>query len=248
VIIAVGSVRGAPGVTSWALLLAAAWPAELAVERAALETDVSGGVCGARYGLGVDPGAVSLTAALRRTEDTVPVEAHGRWLAGGVWVVPGPESAEQAARLWENSAEAVAERLVADPRVWFADLGRLVPRAPELTFAARAMFTVLVTGPDTEQLVGVPTRVAALQRTCGGRIGVLVVGNAAHPSDELRSFFGVEEVWTAAASGDLRAEVGAVLDGRPRARRSMVWRDALDCASRIAALTTAGRSLAGGVR
>jgi hypothetical protein len=73
VIVTVGSVRGSPGVTSWALLLAAAWPAEFDVERAVLEADVSGGVIGARYGLGVEPGAVSLTAALRRTEGNIDV-------------------------------------------------------------------------------------------------------------------------------------------------------------------------------
>ena len=44
------SVRGSPGVTSWSLLLAAAWPAEYVVERVVLEADCDGGVLGARYG------------------------------------------------------------------------------------------------------------------------------------------------------------------------------------------------------
>ena len=66
-IVTVGSVRGSPGVTSWSLLLAAAWPAGPAVDRVVLEADPDGGVLGARYGLGVEPGAVSLIAALRRS-------------------------------------------------------------------------------------------------------------------------------------------------------------------------------------
>jgi len=250
VIVTVGSVRGSPGVTSWALLLAAAWPGEFDVERAVLEADVSGGVIGARYGLGVEPGAVSLTAALRRTEGSVPVEPHGRWLAGGVWVVPGPENAEQAAALWENSAEAVGDRLAADSRMWFVDVGRLLPSPPERMFAARAMFTVLVTRATTEHLVSIPSRVAALRRSCGGRLGVLVVGRVAHSLDELRAFFGVQEVWSVAKSNDIRADVGAVLDGRPRARRSVVWRDALDCSARLSSLTMqrTERMAAGGLR
>jgi hypothetical protein len=55
-IVTLGSVRGAPGVTSWSLLLAAAWPSMSAPERVVLEADPAGGVLGVRYGLGVDPG------------------------------------------------------------------------------------------------------------------------------------------------------------------------------------------------
>ena len=63
-IVTLASVRGSPGVTSWALLLAAAWPAAVDAERVVVEADLDGGVLGARYGLGVDPGVVSLIAAL----------------------------------------------------------------------------------------------------------------------------------------------------------------------------------------
>ena len=41
----------------------------MGAERVVLEADLSGGVLGARYGLGVDPGVVSLIAALRRSDD-----------------------------------------------------------------------------------------------------------------------------------------------------------------------------------
>src|SRR5262249_18674232 len=54
VIVTVCAVRGAPGATTWSLLLAGAWPAGLGVQRVVLEADSSGGVLGARYGLGVD--------------------------------------------------------------------------------------------------------------------------------------------------------------------------------------------------
>src|SRR3954447_20330643 len=113
-IVTLSSVRGSPGVTSWCLLLGAAWPPALGSERVVLEADVSGGVLGARYGLGVEPGAVSLLASLRRDGDAVEVEGRGRRVADGVWVVPGPEAAEQAAAVWGPTAEAVAPRLADD--------------------------------------------------------------------------------------------------------------------------------------
>ena len=128
-IITVSSVRGSPGVTSWSLLLAAAWPPEYGVDRVVLEADVDGDVLGARYGFGVDPGVVSLIAALRRTDTRqVDLAEHGRRAGDGVWVVPGPETSEQADRVWHGSAEAVAEYLAGDHRVWIVDVGRA--RAP----------------------------------------------------------------------------------------------------------------------
>ena len=249
-IVTLGSIRGAPGVTSWSLLLAAAWPAEFDVECVVLEADVDGGVLGARYGLGVDPGAVSLTAALRRTHDHVPVEAHGRLLPCGLWVVPGPENAEQAAGLWDESAQAVADRLVADDRVWLVDAGRLTKSSPALAFAARSQFTVLVSRAEPEHLVAIPSRAAALHTTCGERLGVLVVGRVSHPLDELREFLGVSEVWTVGAEIDIRATTGGVLSGRARARRAVAWREALSTAARLAALTVApaARERAGELR
>jgi hypothetical protein len=238
VIVTVGSVRGSPGATSWSLLLAAAWPATNDEAPAVIEADVAGGVLGVRYGFGVDPGAVSLTAALRRSDDLVPVEAHARALAGRVWVVPGPESAEQAAGLWENSASAVADRLAADQRVWFADVGRITSQPSARAFAARSAFTMLVCRANAEDVVALPSRVAALRSCCTERLGVLVTGRASHSIDDLRAFSGVEDVWVVGDETDLPATVGAVLAGKPRARRTLAWRDALTVASCLATLIT----------
>jgi MinD-like ATPase involved in chromosome partitioning or flagellar assembly len=102
-IVAFGSIRGAPGVTSWSLLVGAAWPRLSPVEPVVLEADPAGGVLGARYGLGVDPGVVSLIAGLRRS-DHVDIDAHSRLVDGGLFVVPGPESGEQARAVWHDAA------------------------------------------------------------------------------------------------------------------------------------------------
>lgn len=235
-IVTIGSNRGSPGSTSWSLLLAAAWPAEYGLERVVVEADAAGGVIGARYGLGVDPGTVSLTAGLRRSDGAVPVEAHGRLLAEGLWVVPGPESAEQAAGLWENSARDVADRLVADERLWLVDAGRLTSDSPATAFASRSLYTVLVSSSATEHLVAIPSRVNALQSACGARLGVLLIGPASNPAAELRTFLGVSDVWTVDHLPDLADTVGAVMVGKPRARRSLAWRQAVSTASEIARL------------
>ena len=84
-IVSLCSVRGAPGVTSWSLLLAAAWPPEYDVDRVVVEADCDGGVVGARYGFGVDPGVVSLIASLRRADSPdVNLADHGRRVNDGM--------------------------------------------------------------------------------------------------------------------------------------------------------------------
>jgi MinD-like ATPase involved in chromosome partitioning or flagellar assembly len=236
VIVTFGSIRGAPGVTSWSLLLAAAWPDPTGIGQVVLEADPAGGVLGARYGLGVDPGVVSLIAALRRT-DRIDVAAHGRQMASGLCVVPGPESGEQARAVWHGSTDTVAARLAADDRVWLVDVGRLDAGSPVVSFGWLSTLTVLVVGPAMEDLVQVPSRVAWLQ-SHGARVAVLVVGAAGHDLVELGEFFGTGLVWSVRADNDLVAVVGAVLSGAVKARRSWAWRTALDLAATIATHTT----------
>jgi hypothetical protein len=240
VIVTVGSVRGSPGVTSWGLLLMAAWPDPPGGERVVLEADPDGGVLGARYGVGVEPGVVSLMAALRRTSGPVPVAEHGRPV-GDVWLVPGPESAEQARSVWASSAATVADRLAADGRLWVVDAGRLNAANPALALVGVSAVTLVVSGTRPEDLVQLPSRVAAL--AAGGRVGVLVVGGRGYRAEELAEFTGTPLVWTVDASSDLPVIAGQVL-APGRARRSWLWRQALDVAAAMAAAVVAPRPAA----
>lgn len=230
-IVTLGSLRGSPGVTSWSLLLGAAWPQD--DEVVVLEADPSGGVLGARYGLGVDPGAVSLIAGLRHSPNAIDIDAHVRSFAD-LHVVPGPESGEQARSVWSGTADAVATRLAADERVWLADVGRLDGGSPVLPLAHASALTLLLCGPAMEDLVQVPSRVEWLS-AIGASVGVVVVGDPGHRTEELAEFFGTRLVWQVAANDDVRQIAGAILAGSGRAKRSWAWRTALDLASTIAA-------------
>jgi MinD-like ATPase involved in chromosome partitioning or flagellar assembly len=239
-IVTLASVRGSPGVTSWSLLLAGAWPADTGRERVVVEADLDGGVLGARYGVGVDPGVVSLIAALRR-DGEIPVGEHGRAAGGGVWLLPGPESAEQTRTVWSGTADAVAARLATDDRVWLVDGGRLHAGASTLPFVARSAVTLVVCRSRPEDIVQVPARVAALRSAA--TVGVLVVGKTDYSGAELCDFFGTPVVWTVAGSDDLTALAGAVMVPG-RARRSWVWRTALEVAASVACLATSSPAAA----
>ena len=231
-IVTLGSVRGSPGVTSWCLLLAAAWPEAFGSERVVLEADVDGGVLGARYGVGVEPGAVSLIASLRHGGDEVAVAEHGREAAPGLWLVPGPESGEQARSVWSGTASQVAPRLARDDRVWLVDVGRLSPSSATIPLAEWSNMALVVCRAGPEDLVQVPGRVAAMQQHAA-TVGVLVVGKPPYDRSELIEFFGTARVWSVAESDELTRLAGDAL--RPgRARRSWLWRSAVEVAAEVA--------------
>ena len=227
------SVSGSPGTTSWAMLSAAAWPADYGVERVVLEAARDGGVLGARYQLGVEPGVSTLAAVVRRhvPGDPLPVAEFARQVGPGLWVVPQPESAEAAATIW-SSVSAVASAIAGDPRVWVVDAGRLGPGGFGMAFAAQSSLAVVVSGVGEESLVQLPARVQSLQRA-GALVAVLVVGKLRHSVQELGAFAGTGLVWSVAAERDLPAWVAAVLSGG-RARRGWVWRQAVEVAAEIA--------------
>ncbi|MFV0259849.1 MAG: hypothetical protein ACK5PP_15535 [Acidimicrobiales bacterium] len=235
-LITVSSIRGAPGATSLALLLTSAWP-DHEVDRVLVEADCDGGVLGARYQLGVEPGAVSLISACgRRSADLDPASV-GRPVAERVWIVPGPEVAGPASAAWAAGAVDVAARLAADPGVWVIDAGRLGAMAPTWPLAAGAEARVLVTGSALEDLVQVPDRVRELRSLApdGGVTGVVVMGATAHPRPELARFFATDQVWILPTVTGLATTAFAAATGRGRARRQALWRAVVDLAVELAA-------------
>jgi len=236
VIVSLSSVRGSPGVTSWSLLLASAWPRTSELERVVVEADADGGVLAARYGLGVDPGVAALVAACRRHRGGpvgLELDEVARRIAERVWVVPAPESAERSMPVWGSCMDEVATVAARDDRVWLVDCGRLSRSSPALAFASRCELAVVVCGPGQEDLVSVPSRLANLQRAGAAAAGVLVVGRVDYGLAELRSFFGTALVWQVRSVRDLPALAKLVLTSR-RARRTWVWREAVEVAAEIA--------------
>lgn len=243
-IVTVSSVRGSPGVTTWALLLGGAWPEELGVERVVLEADVDGGVLGARYDLGVDPGVVSLVTAMRRDPSSVPVSDHTRQVAPGVGVAPAPETAEQAYAVWAGVADVIASACGRDERVWIVDCGRVDARAPQVAFVKRAAHSLLLSGGRTEDLVQLPTRVTALQQL-GADVSLLIIGKPANRRDEIAAFAGAEVIGVVDHDPDAFTIAGSAVGGG-RARRSWLWRSALDVTAEVARRATATKTDIGG--
>lgn len=231
-IITVGSVHGAPGATSWTLLLAAAWRAEGNRRKVVLEADPDGGVLGVRYGVGVDPGAISLASAARRSRSAgFDVDEHSRVIGPQLLLVPGAESAERATAVWRDAINPTAAAIGTDAHNdWFVDCGRFRPNHPCQPFVTLSAMTLIVVVGRTDELVQVPAVLRAAEDSAAAA-GVLVVGKPAHSREEVETFLGTKSLFFVPAVRDLPAQTATVCSGR--ARRSWLWRSAVVVAAEI---------------
>jgi hypothetical protein len=139
VFVALASVKGAPGVSTACLALAATWPRGW--QPVVVEVDPSGGDLSVWHGLSGEPGLVSLAAASRRSRGRDLLWPHTQQLRGGLPVVCAPMSAGQAS--------AALDVLLAAPDLGFLTEPRTLPRPGTAT----GRRTVRVDGSVGEQVV-----------------------------------------------------------------------------------------------
>ena len=226
------SAHGSPGVTTTALALAGAWPQG---RRCLLvEADPFGGVMAARFGLRDTPGLASLAAVTRKGLDAGVEWHHAQQLAGGVPLLVGPPSADQAHAVLRDLASALAEWSAGETEVdVIADCGRLAPGSPTLVALQQADTVLVLTRPTPDQLRPAAHQVATLG-VSGTRPKLLLVGDSPYGAAEVAAALPVEVAgvmaWDARAAEALSGGVGD-----PNLRRSPLVRAAASLAHRLAA-------------
>lgn len=177
-LVAVGSVKGSPGVTTACLGLGACWPGE--EQPVVVECDPAGGDLLARWGLRLSPGLMSLAAAARRSGGPGLVWQHVQRLPGGLAVVAGPAGAGQArAALEEFSAvRGPVLRWAADRAgtVVIADCGRIDPGSAVLPVVRQADVLLLLTRAGDDALSHLAVCLEEIASWCERRWVVLVGG------------------------------------------------------------------------
>jgi hypothetical protein len=225
-IVAFGSVRGAPGVTTTAHLVAGGLDGAVLVE-----ADLAGGVMAVRYGLGREPGLTSLAAA--------GIAEHDEWRhhaqdAGGVAVLVGPDSPESAGALWRRAGDRLATVLEASDAHVVADVGRLVGATPLL---GTASLLVVLVRPIAEHLVALSHRVDGLRRVVHpGTLGVVLVGEGPYGPDDVADPLGLDVL---GALPDDRRAADLLIEGGRSARslgRSRLARAAMGLTAKTAEL------------
>ncbi|WUH93062.1 hypothetical protein OG900_25060 [Streptomyces sp. NBC_00433] len=197
-LIAIAADKGSPGVTTTALALAAVWP-----RRALLaEADPAGGDLvyrsRAAHGGVLDPnaGLLSLAATARRGLAAEQLWDHAQPLSGGLDVLVGIGSADQAsglAGLWPILGQAFAT-LAESPNGAadvIADCGRIGGDTPVLEMLTHAALVLLVARTEAEHLARVRDRAGALSAKLHGSqrggaalgyppIGVVLIADPGH--------------------------------------------------------------------
>jgi hypothetical protein len=185
-LVAVASAKGAPGVTTLTVALAALTPGAIVAE-----LDPDGGDLALRYsqddGSPLDPdvGLLSLAASLRRDHTDVvgpsgPVDQHLQVAAGGLDIllgVTGPDQAVGLGPLWSPLARALAET----GRTVFADCGRVGPSSPAMPVLMQAGAVLMLARAELEELAHLRERLRYLTATLPSRyagparIGVILM-------------------------------------------------------------------------
>lgn len=178
-LVAVCSLKGSPGVTTFSVALAARWPAQ---DRCVLvECDPSGGDVGARFGLAASPGLVSLAAAARRSSDPRLLWQHTQTLPGDLPVVAAPPGADHAlaalaALASEGRGGAGILRLAANETdVVIVDCGRVDTNSAALPIVHSADMMLLLSRAHADDLAHLATRLTAVSRW-SPRPALLLVG------------------------------------------------------------------------
>ncbi len=182
-LIAIASDKGAPGVTTAALALAAVWPRPVLLA----ECDQAGGDLVYRFpaagGGHLDPrrGVLSLAVVARRGMQSQQVWEHVQKLHGGLDVLAGVTNAEQGAGLsllWGPIGKALAGLPQADV---IADCGRLGADGPLYDLLIEATTVVLVSRVHVADVIRLRDRAAAFAAAAQSRgrrgfgVGVVVV-------------------------------------------------------------------------
>lgn len=181
--VAVTSVKGAPGVTTTALLVASR------IEGAVvLEADLDGSSLAVRYGLGREPGLTTLAAATSREPEAWREHAQD---AGGVAVLVGPDAAGTAGSLWKMAGDTIAARLARADGVRVVDAGRFRGPSPMLQVADLVLVAV---NPVADQLVALSHRLSELRSTTSGHVAVLLVGAGPYTAHNVEADLDVDVI------------------------------------------------------
>jgi MinD-like ATPase involved in chromosome partitioning or flagellar assembly len=229
-VVVFGSVRSC-GVTTLAAALAATWPAGRRV--VLVEANPAGGTLAAASGWPAEPSLVSLAAAARRGLDAELAWGHCQALPGGVPVLAGPASADQArsalgmlggflGRLGELDADVLV------------DGGRLDLGSPMMALLESASRVVLAVRPRLADLHALATWIEA-HPLGGGRAGLVVVGGGPYPDGEIADTFGVEVLARLPWDPDAAESLVSVPASARELRMAPLVRTARSLADRLAA-------------
>jgi hypothetical protein len=155
-----------------------------------VELDAAGGDVGSRFGVHDVPGLSSLVTAVRHAP-VGDASEYVQLLPVGAQVIVAPPADAAAATTAEFAARGPAVlRELASHRPVFADLGRLDPASPALSYLDKSDELLLVVRPVAAQLRHLKARLATLTGRCA-LVRLVLVGPGPYVPDEIATYTGV---------------------------------------------------------
>jgi MinD-like ATPase involved in chromosome partitioning or flagellar assembly len=220
-LLTVSTVKGAPGGSTIALLLAGAVTAAATDGRRCIlaECDLSGGDLAPRLGLPGVPGVASLALAARHglTVEILLAHTQSPAMTPQLNVLPGIAGPEQGMALGWILGELA--RVLADPSVVaIADLGRLrIDRDSNEELRSIAKANVLVTNDDVASLLHAKAAVESA-RASGTTLGIVLAGERRRRVSHVSQATGAEVVGAVRYDPDA---LSRLLDQGRAARRGL---------------------------
>jgi hypothetical protein len=241
------SLKGSPGVTTLACLVAAAWPGP--GPAVVVEADPAGGDLATRFALSSRAGWPSLSSSTRRSDEAPRVDPHLQRLPGGLPVLVCARGGDRRSARSPEGQVLRSGRVGDGPSgLTLVDLGRCA-EDDEVSdsWLNLSDVSVLVVRGDPSGVVQVRERADGLLHRCSGRLGIVVVGGGRYGCREVSEFTGITalgEVPFDPAAADVAS--GASGAGH-RLERSLLWiaagRLAVAVAARIEDGWEAGQTL-----
>ena len=177
--IALCSIKGSPGVTTLATLLAGSWPRESGRRAIVVEADPAGGDIAGRFGLAAGVGWQSVRSAARRAGASVSLDEHLQRLPGGLDVLVAGRGSDVPTAddpvtlpLWST----------VDDTVNILDLGRVRPGSEVDGWMTACRLTLVVARGSAADLLHLRAHGEWLRTVTGGSVAAVVVGRTRPPT------------------------------------------------------------------
>jgi hypothetical protein len=217
-VMAFTSAKGAPGVSTLAVLLGATWHRRALV----VEADPSGGVLASRYGIGVEPGLMSLATAARRGIAPEQVSEHAQAVSDQLGLICAPVAGSQTGSVLRHGGPSLSQLLAAMPDTdVFIDAGRWWPGSAASDFCRAADVWLWVCRPRPDEVFGLMEPIAQERTT---NVGLITVGHGPSPPREVAALLDVHLLGSVRDEPRAAASLSGGAGSERALRRSMWWR------------------------
>ena len=232
-IIAVGSVKASPGVTSLSVGLGLSWESTTGRRAVLVEADGDGGVLAARFGLASTPSLVELSGIARHELTINRLQNNCQLLAGQLPALVSPGCGETTTLVLAPLARRLADGLGRlDGIDAVVDVGRVRPHSPAVELIKHCNLLVLVARPQFDQLVPL---VHQARRVTAHDIptALVCVGDRPYPPTEMAKASRLDLLGVMAHEPRAAQVMVGGLPAHQRHRRLLLWRTLSELVHRI---------------